>query len=806
MKHIILILICAVSVFQTAWAKQQANIRGRVVSQEQQPVQGGSVYLLTPSSKVILKTTVSDEKGEFIFTDIPNGQYIVEVSAIGYGKATSELFSVEGKSILLKDFILIPYSKEIDAVTVRGELPLIQSSNGKLVLNVENSSIAAGNNALEVIKRAPGVSVDKDDNLTLMGQAGVNVTIDGRQTYMSSEQLSTFLKSTDGNQIKSVEVSTTRSAKDDAEGAVGTINITMKKNRIEGFNGTFIASGAKGNFYRGNSSLNLNYKTGNTTLFGNYSYTNNKKREDLDLERTIENDGVNTVFDQRTGLSEVDKTHNYKAGIEQRTSSRNVFVVQFTCNNNVEDSENNSITYMGRTVSAIDSIMTTLSPSDNKFNRYSFNANNEFKIDTTGKKLTADIDYSFFRTGNNTNYGYSTYFEDHSTLKYPQEHERSDANTKIDILAVKLDYTQPIWKGILETGLKYSNVSSDNDIFFEKQENDNSWSNIVNRTNTFLYTEQIAAGYLDYSTNVGKWGIKAGLRGEYTLSDGNSVSLDSTVSRKYFDLFPSASLSYSAHENHVLSLSYAKKISRPNYRFLNPFEYYIDKRTFMKGNTALNPQYTHGFTLNYTLYKMFNVTLGHDMTYDAIVESMGQNSEEKTSWVIRENLGESSTSYLNLSLPARIGKFWSMYNNLTGIYMHFKGPIAGYYVNDGSFFFQGSSMNTFKVNKNLSAELILNYNSPFVYNVYRIHSRFNTDIGATYSFKDQKSSLKLAVTDVFRSNHNNLNTDFEEYNATIRQYRDSQTVRLTYTYKFGNLKQSFNRREAKSEEKDRAMQ
>jgi hypothetical protein len=188
-----------------------------------------------------------------------------------------------------------------------------------------------------------------------------------------------------------------------------------------------------------------------------------------------------------------------------------------------------------------------------------------------------------------------------------------------------------------------------------------------------------------------------------------------------------------------------------------------------------------------------------------MVESMGQDQELKTTWVTRENLGRQNTSYINLTIPARIGTFWTMYNNLTGIYMHFKGPIAGYEISQGSAFLQGNSTSTFKINKAVSAELAMRYNSPFLYNVYKIDGRFNTDIGLTYNLSDNRSSLKLAVTDVFHSNHNNLSTDFEEFNSKIYQYHDSQTVRLTFNYKFGNLKQTIRRRDNTSDEKERAL-
>lgn len=803
MKSVLFLMFSLFLVSLSAEAIQRPAIHGKVVNHNNEPINGASVYLITTTARAILKTAVTNADGAYTIFDYPRGTFIVEATAIGFGKGETEIFSVDDSGLGLPVIKLGPEAKEIETVTVRRELPLIQSTNGKLVMNVENSSVSAGNNAFEVLQRAPGVSVDKDDNISLMGQQGVNVTIDGRPTYMTGEQLATFLKSTDGSQIKSIELSTTRSAKDDAEGAAGVINITLKKNKLEGFNGSFVASAGLGLKFRGNSSINLNYKKNNTTFFSNYSYTDNRTKETLDIMRVIPDGEQKTIFDQFTELGEKDRTHNYKLGIEQKTSNRNTFMVQFSGNNNVENQENPGVTHIGSKVGVIDSIMEAFTLGKETFNKYSFNANNEFKIDTSGKKLTVDLDYSLFKTNTLLNYEYNTYFPNGNNI-YPAEKERSNALTDIKIFAAKMDYTQKLWKGNIETGLKYSNVESDNGIVFDQQIAD-QWQNNTGRSNTFNYVEQIAAGYFDYSTQLKKWGIKAGLRGEYTISDGMSKTENKQVKRDYFDFFPSASLSYNLSENHVFALNYARKISRPNYRHLNPFEYYIDKRTFMRGNPYLNAQYTDGFSLNYNLFKMFNVAIGHDFTNDAMVESMGQDTVAKTTWVIRENLGKQNTTYLNLTIPVRIGKFWTMYNNLTGIYMHFRGPIAGYYVNQGSAFFQGNSTSNFKISKSVSAELAMRYNSPFLYNVYKIEGRFNTDIGMTYNFKDQRSSLKLAMTDVFHSNHNNLFTKFQEYDSEIRQYNDTQSVRVTFNYKFGNLKQTIRRRDNASDEKDRAQ-
>lgn len=799
----VILLVCfLLAVVRTAQA-QQGEVNGHVFNDQQEPLGQVSIYIRTAKVGALMKTGVTDEQGRYVIAGMPDGVFVVEASSVGYEAFKSAPISVAGTSVTVDDITLNVQSQAIGEVTVEGQLPLVQQRDGKLVLNVENSTLAAGNNALDVVQRAPGVSIDKDENLQLMGQQGVNVTVDGRQTYMTGEQLTAFLKSLDGDQIKHIEVGTTRSAKEDAEGSVGTINIVLKKNKLEGFNGSFLASAAQGKYARGNTSLNLHYKKNNTTVFGSYGFTDSKRQHDLAIERTIPGEGTDKVFDQDADFIETNKTHSYRAGIEQKTSERNTMTLQFSGANDDETSTNTGLTNIGPHLGVIDSVLGASSIAVKPYNRYTVNFNNELLLDTSGSKLTLDLDWSAFRDNSTIDYDYRT-TDTEGNLLYDPEQERSRMPVDIDIYVAKMDFEKALKQGAkLEAGLKYSNVRSDNDLQFEHLA-EGHWLDYEGRSNHFVYTEQIASAYVDYSRVFGPWSVKAGVRTEYTVSDGNSITLEKRVKRDYLDWFPSANVSYTLNENNMLSLGYARKIARPNYRYLNPFEEYVDKFTSTRGNPYVNPEYTNGITLNYTLYRMFNFTLGTDITNDAMVESLGQDSESGKAWITRENLAKTVTSYLNINAPARIGGFWTMNNNLTGIYMHFKGPIAGEYANLGSAFFQGRSTNNFRLNKAFSAELSVNYTSSFLYNVYKIHGRWGTDIGVNYNFKDERSSLKLAGTDIFRTQNNNVSTDFGQFNSMIRQYNDSQAIRLTYTYKFGNLKQQFKKQDTESEEASRA--
>ncbi|MGJ1266215.1 TonB-dependent receptor domain-containing protein [Sphingobacterium spiritivorum] len=783
---------------------QDNNLKGRIVDEKQQPVAAATMYLYVAEKQVLLKSTISNEKGEYEFVNVPEGKYIIEANSVGYAKEKSAVTDINGQNRRVADLVLKNSSTVLAEVQIQGKKPLIENKQGKLILNVEDSPLAAGNNALEIIKRAPGVSVDQNDNIQLMGQSGINVTIDGRQTYMTGDQLATLLKSTDGNQVKSVEVITATSGKDDAEGSTGTINIVLKKNKIEGFNGNFNVSAAQARRFRGNTSLSVNYKKNNTNVFTSYSYFNERYINDINVDRTIANNGINTNFSQISQIDARDRTHSYKFGVEQKTSAKNTMVLQFIGRNNNELNDNGSTTEVRIVNNPVDSIVRSVSDYKERFNNYSVNFNNEFKIDSTGRKLVLDLDWSKFRNSKGADYDNRTFRPDNQLIG-TAELLQSDMPVGIDIYVAKLDYSHPLNKNhTIDLGAKYSNVKSDNDLLFEQFEG-NNWVNDTTRTNHFIYKEQIAAGYVDYSGQFGKWGLKTGLRAEYTQSDGNSITMGKRSKRDYLDLFPTGTLTYTASPNHIVSVGYARRINRPNYKYLNPFDYFIDKFTSERGNPYLNPQYADEYKFNYTLLQKYNVAMGYTVKKDAIVESMGQDATTNTTWVTRENLGRNKEAYINLNVPVTVTKFWSMYNNMTAVYMKFEGEVANNALNRQTVLFQGNSMSTFKISSLLSAEANVNYMSPFSYNIYKLESRWNLDLGVTKTFKNQRSLIKLAVNDIFNTGNHNLSTNFGEFNTRIRQTHDRRVVRLTYTYKFGNLKNNFNKKDTGNEEKSRAQ-
>ncbi|WP_353195036.1 TonB-dependent receptor [Parapedobacter defluvii] len=805
MKYISLLnmLLLTVSVYTKVYA-QEVTLRGAVVDERNAPLDLATVNLLRAKDSTVLKTAFPDASGNYVFVNVTPGEYRVSAVLVGYADAVSQVVKITAAAGTQDLGVLLLKSTNTvlaEVAVTAPQRPLVERKPDMLVVNVENSTLAAGNTAMDILERSPGVTVDKDDNISLMGKQGVTVMIDGKQTYLSAEQLANFLRNTDGNTIKSIELITNPSSKYDASGTAGMINIVLKKNRMAGTNGTFTLGTGYGVGHKANTSLNLNHKAGRFNVFGTYSYLNNRGGNEFDIFRSVVQDNGNTDFQQFANFNRWNRSHNYRAGVDYSTSDRNVIGVLLSGYISGNNNDNSSNTLIGRTLVAPDSTLSTASIFEGSYTSFAVNLNNQFTIDSNGRKLVADVDVSRFSNHNRANYN-NTFYLPSGAMKDDPLLSRSDMPTIVDIRVAKVDYTHPLGKkNKIETGLKYSNVSSDNDMRFENQASGN-WQNDAGRTNHFLYEEQVAAAYVNYSMQLGKWGAQAGLRGEYTLSDGNSITMANRVKRDYIDFFPSLFINYNISDDHQTGLSYSKRINRPNYGNLNPFEYFLDQYTFERGNPYLRPEYTHAFEASYTLKQKYHLSAGYNRTNDVIAESMNQEPVTKRTWVTRDNLAMQEVWFANLNLPIKIAKYWNTTTNLNAFYMGFKGPLNGDYLEQGQFAWQLRSNHTFNILSTLTAEASVNYQSSLIYSVYHIGAQWSADAGLNKSFYNKKANLKLSVSDIFDTRIQDVRTRYNNMNAVINQKNETRVVRLTFTYSFGNLKNGA-RRETQSEEKSR---
>ena len=647
--------------------------------------------------------------------------------------------------------------------------------------------MAAGATALEVLERSPGVVVDQqNDRLQLRGKAGVIVQIDGKQTYLSQTELMNLLRNTPSDNIEKIELITNPSAKYDAAGNSGIINIKFKKNKNFGTNGNFSLGAGYSRYGRGNGSLSLNHRQGKINIFGNGSFFAGKGFNDNNIYRKIPYEGNVTIFDNKTKRIWESQNYSARVGLDYSISDKTtVGVLASAFFNDWSNPQGVATTQILDGNLDLQRSFITTTNSAQKLKNATANVNVKHKFDDTGKELTFDADYVHYggESFNNLN---TTYFKPGGAMEGTPDLVRNQMPSVINIGVAKLDYVQTLGKGKFETGLKTSYVASDNNMTFEVKQD--VWTIDPARTNQFKYTENINAAYVNYGGKLGaKTSYQLGFRAEHTHSVGNSVTLNDVRDRNYLNLFPSVFLSRQLDSSNVLNFSYSRRIDRPNYQSLNPFEFYLDPYTFQRGNPNLRPQYTHAVQITHVYKNFLNTSLSYSRINDLIASEVPhQIASENKTYVTTENLDNQDNLNLTVSLPIPVAKWWTMQANFTGSYNRYKTYYQDALYDVEQFNYNVNASNQFKMGNDWSAELSGWYNSRSVFGFFVSKPQGMVNLGLQKSIWEKRGTLRLNVSDIFWTNKFRGTSEFQDVSLRVRSTWPSRQVRLTFTYRFGN--------------------
>ncbi|MBB2146174.1 TonB-dependent receptor [Pedobacter sp. LMG 31464] len=765
---------------------KQGTINGVVLDEQSKPIDYVTIGLFKTSDSSLVKTALTTADGKFEFANINTGSYFVKANMMGYGIYKGKTFQLTDANLVLslEEIRLKTNSKTLNTVSITVIKPLIERKTDKLVMNVENSSIAIGSSALEVLQKAPGVTVDQNDNISMQGKQGVLILLDGKQTYMSSADVANLLRNMQSSELETIELITNPSSKYDASGNSGIINIKTKKNKNGGTNGSVNATAGYGKNFRGNAGINLNNRTNHVNIFGNYNYGLNGRDNFISIDR-ISNGSPDTYFMQDGNSFRKRYNNNFKAGIDYFIDKKNTIglLVNGYLNNGTET--NNSNTLIGPSFQQRDSSLVSDNIIRNKYNNLAYNLNYKSILDTAGQEISADLDYSRYNGNDNATYNNSFFYANGTPIR-PTNYIRNATPTKIDIKAFKIDYTVALSKSIkLEAGVKSSWVKTDNDLRAEEYKN-NVWQNDVRRSNQFVYDENVNAAYTNFNKQFKNTSVQLGLRVEQTNSTGNLITNNTVVKRSYWDFFPTAFIQQTLSKNNQIGFSYSRRIDRPSYDALNPFVYYLDQYTYSKGNPFLNPQYTHNFEVSYTFMQKYLLSINYSRVNDVITEVILPDPAQKALYQTNANIAKNISYGFNLNIPVKIAKWWETNNNLNVFNLSFEAPnLAGKVLKTGKTSFQFKTQHTFIIVSGLTGELSGNYESPLDYGTLSIQSRYFVDMGLSKSLFNKKASLKLALSDVFNTMDTELTSAYPGLKYDLYQKNESQIGRISFTYRFG---------------------
>ena len=789
----------------------QSSIMGKVLDDKNKAMNYVNVLLLQTADSTLVKGSITDSTGQYLFENINDGEYIVSASMMGYGQVYSVPFVMNGDNKTIPNLSLSESSVDMGQVTVTATKPFIELQAGKIVVNVEGSAVMAGNNALEVLRKSPGVIVDNDNNVTLKGRQGVLVMIDGKQTYLSTEEVARMLETMPASNISSIEIINNPSARYDAAGNAGIINIKLKKDKSVGLNGSIKLGGGLG-LYTGqygplgklDGSIRMNYRQKKFNVFGNYNHWNSESWNINNIKRSIVFNNDITNFDQNSFRGNHGYSERYQAGADFFLTDKTIIGVlaqgRFGSWNNTGEND----TYITGDFNEPFSYLKSNSIAQENWNNQSFNLN--FKHDFGGgKELTFDTDYSFFRNISNADY-FNYYFDDENVKSAPDDPLMNDGRSDVDIVAAKVDYVHSIdEKTSFEVGAKSSFVTTDNAINFFVTDSIGDWMVDNGRTNTFVYEENIHAAYVNFNKEFEKFSLQAGLRAELTDALGNSVTLDTTVERSYLNLFPSLNISHQIGEKHSMSYSYSRRIDRPTYQDLNPFLFFLDQYTFERGNPLLQPQYTDAVSLTYGFQDMAFATVNYSITNNAMTEIIFQDDSLKLTFQTEDNLARVDNFSLNISTPIPVKEWWMIRVNLTGFYNHFQADFPEYSIDTKNWAGNFYVSNNFTLSKTIRAELSGSYQTPMTYGIIDMAAQYGIDAGFNIKVLDGKGKLSVNANDIFNTRRFGGIIKQGNIDANIRNNWESRKVFVSFSYSFGNSEVKPNRRRktATSEEQSR---
>jgi hypothetical protein len=767
------------------------KITGNVANQAGKPVDMATVSLLAATDSAIVKTTITDAKGNYTFINVhANANYRLRVSSVAYQVYTSEIIPVTGGENITAPVIKVTeLATALKEVTVTAPKEYIEQKIDRTVVNVNALISNTGSNALEVLEKTPGVVVDQDGNVTYKGKGGVMVMIDDKPTYLSAANLATYLRSLPSTSLDKIELMDNPPAKYDAAGT-SVINIKTKKNTIRGFNGSFNSTLGVGFYGRLRESLNLNYRVDKVNLFANVAYNKNRIYRRLEIDRDYFTPAGNADFSFKnlSIFRPRNEGYNLKAGMDFYLSPKTTWGIVLT--GSLFDNNDDSPVYSSfyNTNGAVDSIINTQNISKGKFNNGGVNLNYSHKFDTIGKALTFDLDYIRNESGSNQIFINNT-FNNAGGLQASQT-LTNDLPSFINIYAAKVDFIAPQKNdGRFEAGVKSSYVNTDNAANYFNLIGGVSTINYDN-TNRFLYKENINAAYINYNLNFGRFGVQTGLRAENTNGNGhqlgNEQRPDSSFTNHYTNLFPTAYLSYkldsAGHNNFVAS--YGRRIGRPNYGQLNPFTNIVDKFTHFEGNPFLRPQFIDNYKLAYNYKSMLTVALAYSLTADVQGETIHQKGNIFVS--TSGNIGKRTNWDLSANLNLKPAKWWTV-NLFAEVFRNsYNGRLYSGFINQAGNTFSGNMNNQFTFGKGWSAELSGFYNSTTVSGQFVSIPNGMLNAGLQKKILQNKGSIKFNVNDIIHTYR--ASGDINYIPGTHASYRNTLDMRaptLTLSYNFG---------------------
>lgn len=746
-----------------------------------------SLLLKRAQDSMLVKAELSNPDLKFVFEFIPQDLYFLEVRQLEQVLYRSDSFRLQQPQLVLSPISLNTPQHGLREIKIVQQKAILEQKADKLIYHVEHTLEAPSNDALQVMQKAPGITVDQNGTISMRGKRGVQVMINGKPTYLSGAQLANLLRTTQAAQIARIEVISNPSSKYDAEGNAGIINIILKKDQKRGSNGMIVLSYGHGKYHKSANGINYNLREKKLNLFSSLNVSDNVGFNDLQLYRQFYTAGnYQGAYRQYNYLLFPSRSGIAKIGLDYYPNSRHTLGWSAQGSTTRFNPKADNIAYVENPFGLDTSYYTSTSRSRERYSNLSVNLYSKHVLDSSGSEISTDWDYANY--GNTALQHFTTRYFTMQDIEYrPLQLLHAETDGRLYIFSGKADLTKTLSKnwGKLEAGIKSSYVKSDQDIAYYDHANgvvhfDSSQSN------HFVYSENINALYLSHSFDIRKLGVQWGWRAEQTVAKGKQLLNGQSFQRNYWQLFPTLFLSRTINASHQVGLSFSRRIQRPGYDLMNPVRLFIDATTYKTGNPYLIPQNSYIAELNHTWKQTWLTSVSATWINQSITEVLIPD-ETQTNITIQTNKNLNRQFILAISESANVKplRWWTMQFEVNPYYSFYSGILANMPIRSGMWSFNAKSMHMIQLPRafTLQADAFFQYRERYSFSSIEPFGALNLSLQKT--FKNKRTSLRLSANDVFYSSRFRGSSRYTNYYEQFYVQRDSRTLVLAITHRYG---------------------
>ncbi len=788
MKYLYLSLLLSL-VTSRSFAQTSTSVRGNLVDEQNAPVPFTTVALYRSSDSTLVSGVAADEAGTFAIP-AKTGQYYLKISSVSYLSKFISPVRVADTDVRVGTVVLKNSAQRLAEVVVQAEKSQMELALDKKIFNVGKDLANAGGTASDILRNIPSVAVDVEGNVSVRGSNSVRILIDGKPSGLVSFKGGAGLQQLQGSQIERVEVITNPSARYEAEGMGGVINIILKKERSEGFNSSVdLITGYPGNF---GLSSNLNYRRKNLNFFVNYTiaYRNRPGRNSL-YQEVYRNDSTFITQQRSVNLQKV-MNNNIQAGIDYYFNEQNILTGAYTYRGSkgkrYSDIYYND--YVG-TLASLQSITNrTQDETETEPNsEYSLTYKRSFV--RKGHELSADFRFLDNYESSDQLFAEQLYRADGRTTVLPISRQRSLNDEGEKQFLVQIDYVQPFAKqGKYEAGLRSSTRAMTNDYSVTEQNTAGVYTPLPGLTNNFVYNEKINALYGIVGNKTGRISYQAGVRAEWTDVKTTLKQTNEVNPRSYANLFPSVHMTYDLPRQHALQISYSRRVRRPAYNDLSPFMTFSDARNFFSGNPDLNPEFTDALELGHIKYVekgSFSSSVYYRYTTGKVLRIRRVN-DQGFSTTRPENLATENSYGVEFAGSYALAKWWKMDASFNFFRAITDGANLDATFQSDTYTWFTRMNSRFTLWKGTDLQLRGNYEAPQQLPQGRQKSIAALDVAMSREIFNKNGTLTLNVIDVFNSRRFRSITEGANFYTETNSQGRLRQINLTASYRFRQAK------------------